>query len=222
VVEAVGEGLACAAVCGELVAGALVLVTVAGTGALVWAIAHSNGTLTAQQPDRCGADPNTGAVTACALPSPQHPASPQRASAPPAQQAVAAQPPAPHVTGWHLSWNTRSWSTVTKWWDDTYLYARTGHWAYTTYTKNWYWSNGNVTTDVWTRSTHTWATVRQLLMDASPPPPLPVRLAKGHDSLCGNPRLSSVTRAAMTSRSSCMKDAWLSLNDWGDWRPVRR
>jgi hypothetical protein len=155
VVEAVGEGLAVVSGAELFAAGALVLVTVAGTGALVWAIAHSNGTMTPEQPARCGTDPNTGQVTACALPSPQHPASPQRASAPPTQQAVAQQPPAPYVTGWHLSWNTRSWSTVSKWWDDTYLYTRTGHWACTTYTKNWDWSTGNVTTDIWTRSTHT-------------------------------------------------------------------
>jgi RHS repeat-associated protein len=72
------------------------------------------------------------------------------------------------------TWITKTWSTTSQWYDDTYLYTRTDNYTQTNEYQWTYYSRGlTVLTGQWTTTKHTWSVVTRPLIDLDNPIQLP-------------------------------------------------
>ena len=154
--DAVGA-VACVIGCAELLAGALIVVAVAGI--MYELTVNADGSTTY---DGVYTPPSTNA-------SPSVGSSPQTGS----QTNTPPAPPPVTIVGQTLTTTSHSWTKVSKWYDSTYLYTRTDTYTQTTDTLTTYFSDGS---EKWISSsniTDAWRVVAQLLIDLSNPVVLP-------------------------------------------------
>ncbi|GAA1956714.1 RHS repeat-associated core domain-containing protein [Catenulispora subtropica] len=175
----IAAGAACIIGCLEaLVVGAVVVVVVAGV--YYYMKVDADGSLSVDNGADPASDANTNVATGTNVATnPNTGTAPGTGTTPgagPANPAADPGPPAPPpvvVTGTATNTQVKTWSTVTQWYDDTYLYTRTDKYVQTTTTVTTYYSDGSWTTNTNTVVEHTWETISQLLIDLDNPIVLP-------------------------------------------------
>ncbi|MGC0416357.1 RHS repeat-associated core domain-containing protein [Embleya sp. AB8] len=135
-----------------LVVGAVVLVALVG-GAVMWVMVNADGSTTPTQVPVERAVAANPPVTPKCCPPPPPPADPPA-------------PPAPYISATSMTTSWRSWSTVTKFFDNAFTYERTDWFRYTETHKWNQWSNGATTAGGWsTLFEHHWKTIARRLID---------------------------------------------------------
>ncbi|WTW98572.1 polymorphic toxin-type HINT domain-containing protein [Streptomycetaceae bacterium NBC_01309] len=157
--------VACAAGCPTaLVVGAIVVVAVIATGALIYVIVNADGTVSPTEtptPQDLPAQPRAPEPVKPSEPTP--PVEPVKPPPPPPP------PPPPVITGTSTTTYTNSWSTVGKWYDDTFAYARTDSYTYHEIHKWTYWSNGGKDHEWRYWTDHFWRVTKQQLINLADP-----------------------------------------------------
>ncbi|QMU70664.1 RHS repeat-associated core domain-containing protein [Streptacidiphilus sp. P02-A3a] len=158
---AVAEGtagtIACIVGCAELVAGAIMVVAIGGIAYEL--TVNADGTSTY---DGVYNPPGTNTPSST-------PGSPATGTTTPGSQIAPPPPPPVTVIGTSLTSTSRSWTTVSKWYDSTYLYTRTDTYTQTTDILTTYFSDGSSKWISWLETTDSWTIAARLLINLSNP-----------------------------------------------------